>query len=322
MNKKTIKILKIILPLLLGFIFIWYSLQSATPEERRELLDNIINANPLWLILSLIFGTLSHMSRAYRWQYMLEPMGYKPRFANSFMAVMAGYLANFGIPRSGEVLRAATLSSYEKIPFEKAFGTIISERIADIVVMLAIMGFTLILQTEHLLTYFKTNQINPLITITILFLLLLAGVGGIWLIKRSNLPFLVKIRNLAQGLIEGMRSIFRMKQKWAFLFHTLFIWLMYLLMFYVISFSVPEMAPPGTGMMLAAFVVGSLAISATNGGIGVYPVAIGAILVLFGISKQSGEAFGWLTWGTQTLLVLVLGALSFILLPVFNRKNN
>lgn len=253
---------------------------------------------------------------------MLEPMGYKPRFANSFMAVMAGYLANFGIPRSGEVLRAATLSSYEKIPFEKAFGTIISERIADIVVMLAIMGFTLILQTEHLLTYFKNNQINPLITIAILFLLLLAGVGGIWLIKRSNLPFLVKIRKMAQGLIEGMRSIFRMKQKWAFLFHTLFIWLMYILMFYVISFSVPEMVPPGAGMMLAAFVVGSLAISATNGGIGVYPVAIGAILVLFGISKQSGEAFGWLTWGTQTLLVLVLGALSFILLPVFNRKNN
>ena len=322
MNKKTAKILKIILPLLLGFIFIWYSLQSATPEERRELLDNIINANPLWLILSLIFGTLSHMSRAYRWQYMLEPMGYKPRFANSFMAVMAGYLANFGIPRSGEVLRAATLSSYEKVPFEKAFGTIISERIADIVVMLAIMGFTLILQTEHLLTYFKANQINPLVTIAILFLLLLAGVGGIWLIKRSKLPFLIKIRKMAQGLIEGMRSIFRMKQKWAFLFHTLFIWLMYILMFYVISFSVPEMVPSGIGMMLAAFVVGSLAISATNGGIGVYPVAIGAILVLYGVSKQSGEAFGWLTWGTQTVLVLVLGALSFILLPVFNRKNN
>lgn len=322
MNRKTAKILKIILPLLLGFIFIWYSLQTATPEERRELLDNIVNANPLWLILSLFFGVLSHLSRAYRWQYMLEPMGYKPRFANSFMAVMAGYLANFGIPRSGEVLRAATLSSYEKIPFEKAFGTIISERIADVVVMLAIMGFTLLLQTEHLLTYFKNHEINPLTTALILILFILAAIAGLWLIKRSNLPFLKKIRKMAQGLVEGMRSILRMKQKWAFLFHTLFIWLMYILMFYVISFSIPEMVPPGAGMMLAAFVVGSLAISATNGGIGVYPVAIGAILVLFGISKQSGEAFGWLTWGTQTLLVLVLGALSFILLPVFNRKNN
>lgn len=322
MKKKTIKILKIIFPLLLGFIFIYYSLNNATPQERQELLDNIVNANPLWLILSIVFGILSHISRAYRWKYMLEPMGYKPRFANSFMAVMAGYLANFGIPRSGEVLRAATLSSYEKIPFEKAFGTIISERIADVVVMLFIMGFTLLLQTEHLLTYFKANQINPLVTIIILILLVLAAFTGFWLIKRSNLPFLKKIRKMAQGLIEGMRSIFRMKQKWAFLFHTLFIWVMYILMFYVISFAVPEMVPPGAGMMLAAFVVGSLAISATNGGIGVYPVAIGAILVLFGISKQSGEAFGWLTWGTQTLLVLVLGALSFILLPIFNRKNN
>jgi uncharacterized membrane protein YbhN (UPF0104 family) len=119
-----------------------------------------------------------------------------------------------------------------------------------------------------------------------------------------------------------MRSIFKMEQKWAFLFHTFFIWLMYLLMFWVIIYSVPELAENASpGMVMAAFVVGSLAISATNGGIGVYPVAIGAILILFGISKQSGEAFGWITWASQTLLVLVLGGLSFILLPILNRKS-
>lgn len=305
----------------MGVFLIWYSLKSATPQEREELWQNILNANPWFIILSMLFGGLSHLSRAYRWKFMLEPMGYKPKLLNSFMAVMAGYLANFGIPRSGEILRAASLSTYEKIPFEKAFGTIISERIADVVVMLSITAFTLFLQTEHLLAYFKANEINPIISVGILLSLVLIGVLILQIIKRSKLSFLVRIKKMARGLLEGMRSIFRMKQKWAFIFHTLFIWLMYILMFYVIIFAVPGMEKTDFSIIMAAFVVGSFAISATNGGIGVYPVAIGAILVVFGISKQSGEAFGWITWATQTLLVLVIGGLSFILLPIFNRRK-
>ncbi|WP_037317717.1 lysylphosphatidylglycerol synthase transmembrane domain-containing protein [Salegentibacter sp. Hel_I_6] len=321
MKKKIIKILKIILPLLLGVFLVWYSLKSATPQEREELWQNILNANPWFLLLSMLFGGLSHLSRAYRWNYLLEPMGYKPRLANNFMAVMAGYLANFGIPRSGEVLRAASLSSYEKIPFEKAFGTIISERIADVIVMLSITALTLFLQTEHLLAYFEANEINPLISVGILLVLVLIGVLALQLIKKSKLPFLIRIKKMAKGLLEGMRSILKMKQKWAFIFHTLFIWIMYILMFYVVIFSVPGLGNTDFSIIMAAFVVGSFAISATNGGIGVYPVAIGAILVLFDISKQNGEAFGWITWGTQTLLVLILGGLSFIFLPIFNRRK-
>jgi uncharacterized protein (TIRG00374 family) len=305
----------------LGVFLIWYSLESASPQEREELWQNILNANPWFLLLSILFGTLSHLSRAYRWKFLLEPMGYNPKLPNSFMAVMAGYLANFGIPRSGEVLRAASLSSYEKIPFEKAFGTIISERIADVVVMLSITAFTFFLQTEHLLAYFEANDINPVVSIGILFGLILIGILILQIIKRSKLPFLIRIKKTAKGLLEGMRSILRMRQKWAFIFHTLFIWLMYILMFYVVVFSIPGLERIEFSVIMAAFVVGSFAISATNGGIGVYPVAIGAILVLFGISKQNGEAFGWITWGTQTLLVLILGGLSFLLLPIFNRRK-
>lgn len=321
MKKKLIKILKVVLPLLLGVFLVWYSLKNATPQEREELWQNIVNANPWILFLSMLFGALSHLSRAYRWKFMLEPMGYKPKLLNSFMAVMAGYLANFGIPRSGEVLRAASLSTYEKIPFEKAFGSIISERIADIIVMLGITAVTLFLQTEHLLAYFKTNEINPILSIAILIGVVLLAVLGLKIIKKSQLPFLIRIKKMAMGLLEGMRSILKMKQKWAFIFHTLFIWLMYILMFYIIVFSIPGLENTDFSIIMAAFVVGSFAISATNGGIGVYPVAIGAILVVFGISKQNGEAFGWITWGTQTLMVLILGGLSFIFLPIFNRQK-
>ncbi|HSJ12380.1 MAG TPA: lysylphosphatidylglycerol synthase transmembrane domain-containing protein [Gillisia sp.] len=209
MKKSTKKALKVILPLLLGVFLIWYSLESATQLEREQLMENIAAANPWWIFLSLIFGLLAHLSRAYRWKFLLAPMGYKPRFLNSFMAVMVGYLANFGIPRSGEVLRAVTISGYEDIPFEKAFGTIISERIADFLVLLIIIGVTLLLQTEYLLTYFNENNINPLLTVAILFGLLAVGVVILKQIKRSKHGFFVKIRKFAKGLLEGMRSILK-----------------------------------------------------------------------------------------------------------------
>ncbi|MCF4100480.1 flippase-like domain-containing protein [Gillisia sp. M10.2A] len=321
MKKTIIKILKIILPLLLGVFLIWYSIKSATPLERQELLQNITQAHPGYILLSMFFGLLSHLSRAYRWKYLLEPLGYKPKFLNSFMAVMVAYLANFGIPRSGEVLRAVTISSYEKIPFEKAFGTIISERVADFIMLLLVIGFAMILQTEYLLGYFQENNINPLFTFAALLGLLVIGILILQQIKRSKKGFMLKVKVFAKGLLEGMRSIFKMKHKTAFLLHTLFIWVMYLAMFYVLIYTVPETASLPFGVVMLAFVVGSFAISATNGGIGVYPVAIGASLVLFGINKQGGEAFGWITWGSQTLMIVVIGGLSFLFLPILNRQK-
>ncbi len=237
------------------------------------------------------------------------------------MAVMVAYLANFGIPRSGEVLRGVTISTYEKIPFEKAFGTIISERIADFIMLLLVIGIAMILQTEYLLTYFEENNINPFLTIAILLGLLAFGIFFLKLIKKSKHGVILKIKVFAKGLLEGMRSILKMKNKGAFIFHTIFIWVMYVLMFYVLVFTVPETGAMPFGVVMMAFVVGSFAISATNGGIGVYPIAIGASLMLFGISKEAGEAFGWITWGTQTLLVILVGGISFIFLPILNRQK-
>lgn len=321
MKSSVKKLLKVTLPLLLGVFFILYSISSASPQERQDLWDNITSAHPGWVLLSILFGLLSHISRAYRWKYLLQPLGYKPRFANSFMAVMVGYLANFGIPRSGELLRGATITTYEDIPFEKAFGTIISERIADFIMLLLIIGITLLLQAEYLLSFFRENNINPLFTFGILVVLLLLGVGLLKLVKRSKSPLMLRVREFARGLLEGMRSILMMKQKTAFLVHTVFIWVMYVLMSYVLIYTVPETAGLPFGVLMVIFVVGSFAISITNGGIGIYPVAIGATLMFFGISKQGGEALGWISWGTQTLLVIVLGGISFLFLPIYNRRK-
>lgn len=320
-SKKLINFAKTILPLLLGVFLIWYSLSSASPEEREELWNNILLADLKWVFLSLFLGLLSHASRAYRWKYLLEPMGYRPQFANSFMAVMGGYLANLGVPRSGEVLRGATISTYEDIPFEKAFGTIVSERIADLVMLMLIVIAGLLIQTEGLISYFQNHDINPFISIGTVFIAVLLGVFFLKLIKRSQHHLMVKIREFARGLLEGMRSIVKMKRKKEFIFHTVFIWVMYLLMFYVIKFAIPETTPLSIAGIMAAFIVGSFAISTTNGGIGVYPIAMGAVLLLFGINQQAGEAFGWIVWGSQTVLVILLGGFSLLFLPIFNQKK-
>ena len=321
MKKKFIRILKISIPLFLGIFLIWYSLKSSTPEERENLWQSIVGANKLWIAVSFILGTISHYSRAYRWKFMLEPMGYTSSQSNRFMAVMAAYLANFGIPRSGEVLRAVTLSTYENVPFEKGFGTIISERVADLLILMLIIGAALAFQTDDLLAYLQDQNINPLNT----FLIFLGLVGiiilGLTIIRRSSwLPF-QKLKKLAKGLLEGMKSILKMDKKWAFIFHTVFIWSLYLLMFFVIQLSIPETSNTPAGIIMAAFVVGSFAVSATNGGIGVYPLAVGGVLMFFGVQEHAAEAFGWISWATQTAVVLLFGGLSFILLPLLNNRK-
>ncbi|WP_343211303.1 lysylphosphatidylglycerol synthase transmembrane domain-containing protein [Aquimarina litoralis] len=311
------------LPLLLGVFLIWYFLSSATPEYRTQLLHNIKNADPYWIVASLILGIISHLSRAYRWKFLLNPLGYHIKLHNSFMAIMIGYLANLGVPRSGEVLRGLTTSTYEKIPFEKAFGTIVSERITDLIMLIIITTTAGILQTEYLLNFLEEKNINPLLTLGIILLLILCGFLGLKILQKSSNKWIIKIRDFGMGLLDGMKSIFNMKQKWAFLFHTILIWFLYILMFYVIKFAVPNLHDSSIGVILVAFVVGSFSMSTTNGGIGIlpFPIVVGAVFVFFGFEKSDGEAFGWILWGSQTAINIVVGALSFLFLPILNRSK-
>ncbi|AXT62121.1 UPF0104 family protein [Aquimarina sp. AD10] len=321
MNPKLVKLIKIVLPLILGVFLIWYSIHSATPEERQKTLEYILQADPKWIILSLTMGILSHLSRAYRWKFLLEPLGYSIKVSNSFMALMIGYLANLGIPRSGEILRGGTISTYEGIPFKKAFGTIISERVIDLLMLLLIIGITLLFQSEYLLTYLQEKIASPFIYLAVLGGLLFAGIIFLRIIKTSKNPILAKLRDFGNGILEGVKTITNIKQKGAFIFHTALIWILYVAMFYVIKFTIPETASLSLGPILATFVAGSFAMTFTNGGIGAFPVAIAAILLLFDIDKPSGEAFGWILWGSQTAINIIIGALSFLFLPIINRER-
>lgn len=315
------KIIKTLVPLLVGVLFIYLSVRNTTEEDRQTIYSSIKDAHYGYIFLSLLLGLLSHFSRAYRWNFMLNPLGYHPRLINNILAIFITYIANLGVPRSGEFFRATVLQTYENIPFEKSFGTIIAERTIDLLMLLLTIGIALTLEFDLIYSMLEGKAINPYSIIGVI----LIGSIGLWVIvkqlKKSTHPVAKKINELLTGLAEGFLTIVRMEKKWAYLFHTLFIWAMYIAMFYIIKFSLPETQGLGFEALLIGFIVGALAISATNGGIGIYPFSVSLVLISYGISKESSLAFGWIMWTAQTVMVILFGSLSFFLLPLVNRKK-
>jgi len=296
-------------------------LRATTTEDRKLIFDYVKNADLRFIMLSVLFGILSHLSRAYRWKFMLAPLGYKPRFVNTILAVLIAYVANLGIPRSGEVLRATTLSSYEKIPFEKSFGTIIAERLVDLIFLLSFIFLALILQYDLLWQVLKEKQISLSTIIAAAVIAMTTFICLKFLFENNHSKPINRIKTFLKGLGEGILSFKSMTNKGAFLLHTVFIWIMYVAMFYVIKWTVPEVENLGLSALLPAFVIGGLTISATNGGIGIYPFSVALMLSAFGISNESGLAFGWIVWTSQTLMIILFGSLSFFVLPLVNHKK-
>jgi len=321
LNSSLKKILKIAVPILIGVGLVFYSFSSTSPEDREKILESIQNANLVWVFLSIFIGILSHVSRAIRWNYLLAPLGHKPRLINNVLIILISYFANTLVLRSGEFLRATALNTYENVPFEKGFGTIVTERIIDVIMLLLIIAAALLFQTDVILGILQENGIGLVGSL----LLLLVGVLGLYIairiIKKSTSNFAIKIKTFLNGLLDGVLSIFKMKNKAAFIFHTFFIWACYIGMFWVIKFTVPETTELPLGAFLVAFVAGAFAMAATNGGLGLFPIVVTAALSVYGVSKTSGDAYGWIMWTAQTLMVVVFGTISFIVLPLLNRNR-
>lgn len=330
MKEKLISVLKVVIPLGIGIYVIWYQFNQLTEQQLDEIKASFESANYFYVGLSVLFGFLSHVSRAWRWKYTLEPLGYQNRFINNFFGVMIGYVTNIILPRFGEVWRCVMVSRYEKASFEKLFGTVVAERIADMIVLLMIIAGVVIIQlgqlqdslNELLSDYLTQNSITELILkagVAIVVLGALAFVG--WrIIQKSNNSFISRIRGLIQGLIDGVLSILKMKKKWAFLAHTAFIWIMYLAMFYIPFLALPETSVAGVGAVLASFVMASFSIVLVQGGIGVYPVAVAQTLALYGIVYEAGFAMGWIIWVAQTVMIVSFGVGSLVLMPLVNSK--
>ena len=315
------KWIKIILPIALGLGLVYYSYNSTSEEERRLIWQNMKDANFSWVAVSIILGLASHLSRAWRWNYLLEPLGYRVSLLKGFMLVMLSYFANLGIPRSGELFRATALNTYNKIPFEKGFGTIVTERIIDLLMLLIVLILTFIVQSNQLFELINNGGKSVGTFLGLGFIALLVLAISIRILQKSSQPLALKFASFLKGLQEGVISVLHMKKKWHFMGHTFFIWICYIGMFWVIQYAIVDLREIHFNEILVGFIAGTFAMTTTNGGIGLYPIAISTSLALFEISKIQGDAYGWIMWVAQTLLVVILGVLSFLFIP-FVKDNN
>lgn len=320
MKQQISKWLSILLPIFLGVFLIVYTYQKFTPGQILEIKSYFKNANYSYIVLGIFIAFLGNASRAYRWKFMLEHLGYKTSFYNNFMAVNICYLLNLSVPKSGEISRAVILKKYENVPFDKGFGTIVAERIVDMIVLLTFMLAAFFMQfrivKEFILDKIPMQKLLVFVTIATV-----VGVGLLLVYLYSKLPWILALKQKVSGLKEGVMSIVHMEKKMEYFLHTIFIWFSYLVMFYLTLFVIPETSNISFGATMTAFVVGSIAIAFTNSGFGSYPFLISKILLVYGIAETAGNAFGWIVWTSQMLLVVVLGVLSFLLLPVFNRSK-
>jgi uncharacterized protein (TIRG00374 family) len=319
LRTKVSKIAAVFIPLLLGFGLIYYQYTSLSVEELNKIKFCFQKANYFYIYLSLIISLFGYWARAYRWKYSLQHLGYQTNFKNDFMSVCVSYFMNLTIPRSGEITRAALLKKYENVPFDKGFGTIVAERIVDLILFLLFVGLAFVLQFEKLYHFIKEKiAFEKIIFFGIIGLFLGIVFLLIWIYAEWKI--IKKIKNKFSGLIEGMLSIVMMKDKWKYIFLSFLIWFSYLLMFYIPIYALPETENIGFNIVIMGFIFGSLAVGFTNGGLGAYPLAIAMIFSLYGISNEIGTAFGWLAWTSQTILTIILGLLSYVFLPLYNKK--
>jgi len=331
LKTKFTDVLKVIIPLGIGVYVGWYQFSKLDSQQLESIMSSFRSANYWWVLFSLVLGFLSHWSRAYRWRYLLQPLGISTRFINSLFSVFSGYVANIVLPRFGEVWRCVLVARYEKVSFEKLFGSVVAERIADVIVVSGVMALTVALQfallgdkiDELVGDKFTTDSIAGM-AVKLGFVVIIGLVVAFYgwrLMKRSGHPLFVKIRGVIFGLAEGVTSILRMEHKWSFVIHTIFIWVMYLAMFYLPFLALPETANVPLGGVLAAFVMGSLSIALVQGGIGVYPIAVAQTLGLYGVPYESGLALGWIVWSAQTGMIVFFGVGSLVLMPLLNAKS-
>lgn len=334
MNKSTKSILQFIVLFGIGILLVWLSLKEVSPQK-----DNIIkafkNADYFWVILSMVVALASHVLRAFRWNYLLEPIGHRVGFINANCYVLIGYFANYGIPRMGEISRCTLATKYDKVPFEMALGTVITERIIDFILFLGIFFLTLLLQFSNLIglanqyifskvrSKFSGLSESPIKMIILAVVIFAAILGFLFLRKKIASLLKGKLGNIVRGLGEGIGSIRKMKKPGMFILTSILIWVCYFYSLYLCFFAIPGTSNLGQPEALTLLLFGTFGVMFSPGGLGAYPLILKGILVsTFFVDEISAFALPWLAWTSQFVLIVSLGVVSLIVLPIINRNKN
>lgn len=332
MKKRLSIILQYLFFLGLGIFLVWWSIKDIDKEKWSQIDVSLNSARfyllgPVFLIL-----LLSHYIRALRWKLLIESLNYNPGKTNIFFAVMIGYLANQAVPRLGEVLKCTVLARYEKLPADKLVGTIILERLIDSISLLIVFAITVIIQpglyyqiTEKIFHSSVKDESNkiPFFVIALILLGIIIIIIAIWMvIKKKKINDLYELfRKLAVRVWEGLGAVRHLKKRGQFILLTVLLWLLYLLGGYVGFLAFREIEHFGIKEAFTVLSAGSIGVIITPGGIGAYAYLIGETMQLYGLKQSIAVAFGWILWITQTIVILVGGLLSFILLPWYNKRE-
>lgn len=327
MKGKFFIILKYSFFLALGIGLLYFAFRNTNPEQ---MLKEVRGANYFWVGMSVFSGIFSYYSRSARWLILLEPLGYKPKFSNSLYSVFFGYFANIAAPRVGELARCTALNQTEKIPLNALIGTVLLERVLDVVILFFLIIISFFLNAELFGQFFlnifrdKIQGSGSLSLILLLFSLLAIAVLLLFLFRKKimKVSFAERIKTFLRGVIDGFASIGKMKKKWLFVLHTLIIWSAYIAMTYLGFSALKETTHLSLSDGIFITVAGGLGMAApANGGIGTYHAAVMIGLAALGVDKNPGLAFATIMHASQVLFILLTGGFSFVMLYLEKNKK-
>ena len=333
MRKGIIQATKFIAFLAVGVALLMLAFSNVNISR---LAADLKEADYSWLLLSIFFGFIAFVSRARRWVLLVNPLGYHPSLRNSFYALMTGYLANLALPRIGEITRCVALGKKEKIPVDQLIGTVVIERTIDFLSLLTIMIFLIITSGDQISLFLKESILVPIqqkiysvfgATWVLWVALLALMITGFFLLIRykkrlRKIRFFSKLFDLARGIINGLKTITNLKRKWEFIFLTVFIWINYALMTWVVVFSIESTSHLTFGDSIFLLVIGGLAMSApVQSGLGAFHYIISrGLLIVKGIPLEDGLVYALLTHESQLIFVAIVGTISFFI--VFKKHNS
>lgn len=332
MNKSTKSIIQFVVLLGIGILLVWLSFRSVW-TEKEKILDSFKTANYFWVSISIVIAFFSHYLRAFRWNYLLKPAGYSVKPTNAVGAVIVGYFANYGLPRMGEISRCTLVTKYDNVPFEVALGTVITERIVDLLILILIFFLTLFAQFSQLKDLTATYIYNPMMLkfkgitehptkFIILITILIVVVIGFFLVRKKIKGLLSgKLGNIIKGFGKGLSSVKDIDKKFQFILLSIAIWASYFYSLYVCFFAFTGTSNLGQAECLVLLLFGTFGVVFSPGGLGAYPAIITALLTYYGVEQIAAFSFPWMAWTSQFILVVTLGLLSLILLPIINKSN-
>ncbi len=328
MKKTIVKILKFLIFFTLGIFIFWLIYKDQDIERIKSVLKNEVNY--FWIVVSLFIGLISHISRTLRWGLMIEPIGHKPRFGNTFMAVMIGYLMNMAFPRMGEISRCGVISRYEKISFTKLFGTVVAERLIDVISLLLLLLMVIFSQFGQMISFLQRNpeikeKLTSVFASPYLIIGLIVFVVLAFLFRNTfkQTTIFKKIVGILYNFKEGFVSIRLIKRKGWFWFHSAFIWFCYYLMLYSIFFAFDFTSELNPVAGLTTFVFASFGMVApVQGGIGAWHFMAIEGLRLYGVAYENGVIFAFVAHTSMTVMIIAIGLISMLILPFMNRRDD